>query len=79
LVLFYFASCKDDKKPNYQYMPNMYESVAYETYSESNAFNSPTGLKGKEGQLPPDGTIKEDLYLMNIQTQQKDITQQKQL
>jgi hypothetical protein len=39
-------------------MPNMYESVAYETYSESDAFNSPTGLKGKEGQLPPEGTIK---------------------
>ncbi len=52
------SSCKDDKKPNYQYMPNMYESVAYETYSESDAFNSPTGLKGKEGQLPVDGTIK---------------------
>ncbi len=52
------VSCKNDEKPNYQYMPNMYESVAYETYSESNAFNSPYGLKGKEGQLPPDGTIK---------------------
>ena len=52
------VSCKNDQKPNYQYMPNMYESVAYETYSESNAFNSPTGLKGKEGQLPPAGTIK---------------------
>lgn len=36
----------------------MYESVAYETYSESTAFNSPTGLQGKEGQLPPVGTIK---------------------
>lgn len=52
------SSCKSDKKPNYQYMPNMYESVAYETNSESDAFNSPTGAKGKEGQLPPDGTIK---------------------
>jgi mono/diheme cytochrome c family protein len=52
------VSCKNDQKPNYQYMPNMYESVAYETYSESNAFNSPYGLKGKEGQLPPKGTIK---------------------
>lgn len=52
------SSCKDDKKPNYQYMPNMYESVAYETYSEADAFNSPTGLKGKAGQLPVDGTIK---------------------
>ena len=57
-IIFSLPSCKDDKKPNYQYMPNMYESVAYETYSESNAFNSPTGLKGKEGQLPPSGSIK---------------------
>ncbi|MDI9255816.1 MULTISPECIES: c-type cytochrome [Flavobacterium] len=52
------SSCKNDEKPNYQYMPNMYESVAYETYSESDAFNSPTGLKGKEGQEPADGSIK---------------------
>ena len=57
-IVVSFSSCKDNSKPNYQYMPNMYESVAYETYSESNAFNSPTGLKGKEGQLPPDGSIK---------------------
>jgi len=52
------SSCKNDLKPNYQYMPNMYESVAYETYSESKAFNSPTGLKGKEGQIPANGSIK---------------------
>ena len=52
------VSCKDSNKPNYQYFPNMYESVAYETYSESDAFNSPYGLKGKEGQLPANGTIK---------------------
>jgi mono/diheme cytochrome c family protein len=57
-IIVFFSSCKDNLKPNYQYMPNMYESVAYETYSESNAFNSPTGLHGKEGQLPPDGSIK---------------------
>ncbi|WP_309613821.1 cytochrome c [Flavobacterium sp.] len=57
-IVVSFSSCKDNLKPNYQYMPNMYESVAYETYSESDAFNSPTGLKGKEGQLPPDGSIK---------------------
>ncbi|RZJ33463.1 MAG: cytochrome c [Flavobacterium sp.] len=48
------TSCFNDKKPNYQYMPNMYESVSYETYSESNAF-----LRGGvEAQLPPVGTIK---------------------
>jgi mono/diheme cytochrome c family protein len=57
-IVLSFSSCKDNNSPNYQYMPNMYESVAYETYSESLAFNSPTGLHGKEGQLPPDGTIK---------------------
>jgi mono/diheme cytochrome c family protein len=52
------SSCKDKLNPNYQYMPNMYESVGYETNAESDAFNSPTGLKGKVGQLPPDGSIK---------------------
>jgi len=57
-IVVSFSSCKDDQNPNYQYMPNMYESVAYETYSESDAFNSPTGLKGKEGQLPAEGSIK---------------------
>jgi hypothetical protein len=57
-IVISFSSCKDDLKPNYQYMPNMYESVAYETYSESDAFNSPTGLKGKEGQINPTGSIK---------------------
>ena len=57
-IVIGISSCKNDQKPNYQYMPNMYESVAYETYSESNAFKSPYGLKGKEGQLPPDGAIK---------------------
>jgi hypothetical protein len=46
------SSCKDNLNPNYQYMPNMYESVAYETYSESNAFKN-----GKEGQLPAEGSI----------------------
>ena len=47
------ASCHNTERPNYQYMPNMYEAVSYETYSESGAFKN-----GKEGQLPPDGTIK---------------------
>jgi len=57
-IVISFSSCKDNGAPNYQYMPNMYESVAYETYSESTAFNSPNGFQGKEGQLPPVGTIK---------------------
>ncbi len=47
------ASCSSKDEPNYQYMPNMYQSVGYETYSESAAFPN-----GKEGQLPPAGSIK---------------------
>jgi mono/diheme cytochrome c family protein len=46
------SSCHNDKKPNYQYFPNMYEAVSYETYGESNAFKN-----GKEGQLPAEGSI----------------------
>lgn len=46
------TSCHDKGSPNYQYFPNMYESVGYETYSESHSFKN-----GKEGQLPPDGAI----------------------
>jgi cytochrome c5 len=46
------SSCHNNAAPNYQYFPNMYESVGYETYSESKAFNN-----GKEGQLPVSGTI----------------------
>lgn len=53
------SSCHDKLTPNYQYFPNMYESVGYETYSESKAFKD-----GKEGQLPVKGTIKRgfDVY-----------------
>ncbi len=47
------SSCHNNSKPNYQYMPNMYEAVSYETYSQSSAFKN-----GKEGQLPVKGTIK---------------------
>lgn len=51
-------SCQDTKKPNYQFFPNMYESVGYETYAESEAFNGVNQLQGQTAQLPPDGTIK---------------------
>ena len=47
------TSCHDNSKPNYQYFPNMYESVAYETYSESDAFKR----GGVAAQLPVPGTI----------------------
>ena len=46
------VSCFDASKPNYQYFPNMYESVGYETYAESNAFRN-----GIEAQLPATGSV----------------------
>lgn len=46
------SSCKDNLKPNYQYMPNMYEPVSYGTYSQADVFKG-----GKEGQLPAEGSI----------------------
>ncbi len=47
-----FFSCQDEKIPNYQYMPNMYEAVGYETYDE--VYFLP---KGTEALVPPENTI----------------------
>lgn len=47
------TSCFDKSKPNYQFFPNMYEPVSYETYSEHAIFPG-----GKEGLIPAKGTIK---------------------
>ena len=46
------SSCHNTSAPNYQYFPNMYESLAYEPYSEAKIFKG-----GKEGQLPAVGSI----------------------
>lgn len=46
------VSCFNDNKPNYQYMPNMYEPVGYETYGEYDVFEN-----GQEAKLPVEGTI----------------------
>jgi mono/diheme cytochrome c family protein len=46
------ASCQDDKQPNYQYMPNMYESVGYETYEKVEWLPN-----GSEALLPVDESI----------------------
>ena len=52
VMLVGLVSCKKDTRPNYQYMPNMYEPIGYETYQESDAF-----ANGVEAQLPAEGTI----------------------
>jgi mono/diheme cytochrome c family protein len=50
---FMATSCFDKEKPNYQFFPNMYEAVSYETYSEHNVFKG-----GVEAQVPAKGSIK---------------------
>ncbi|GAA4971887.1 cytochrome c [Algibacter aquimarinus] len=50
-VVLVAVSCKKDTAPNYQFMPNMYESAGYETYGEA-VF--PNGI---EAQLPAEGSI----------------------
>ena len=52
ILILSITSCFDPSKPNYQYFPNMYESVGYKTYQESDAF--PNGL---QAQLPVEGSV----------------------
>lgn len=49
IVLF---SCKNKRKPYVQYMPDMYESVAYEPYADKAVFKG-----GMEALQPVEGTI----------------------
>jgi len=46
------VSCFNDKKPNYQYFPNMYEPVSYETYGAYSVFPDE-----QEAMVPPDNTV----------------------
>lgn len=50
-VVFVATSCNKSTAPNYQFMPNMYESAGYETYGEA-AFPN-----GNEAQLPVEGSV----------------------
>ena len=53
LFSFIFQSCWIDKsKPNYEFMPDMYESLSYEAYSESPIFENELSAR-----LPVEGTI----------------------
>jgi len=45
-------SCKKDSRPNYQFMPNMYESVGYETYGAYEVFPGE-----QSAMIPVKGTI----------------------
>ena len=46
------SSCADKDDPNYQYFPDMYESLAYETYQEADIF-----VNEQVAMIPVEGTI----------------------
>lgn len=52
LLGFVAVSCQDKDDPNYQYMPDMYEPVSYETYGDYKVFEN-----GQEAKLPVEGTV----------------------
>lgn len=52
LIMIVIVSCKKDTRPNYQFMPNMYEPVGYETYGEYDVFPGE-----QSAMLPVEGTI----------------------
>ncbi len=54
IALIAMVSCKNDLEPNYQYMPNMYSPVGYETYGE---YNIEAFENGQAAKLPVEGTI----------------------
>ncbi|MEH6407885.1 MAG: cytochrome c [Leeuwenhoekiella sp.] len=51
-VFAVIISCQNTNKPNYQYMPNMYAPVGYETYGNYEVFPG-----GMEAMTPADGSI----------------------
>ncbi|EZH74370.1 cytochrome C [Aquimarina atlantica] len=52
VVMICVVSCQKDSKPNYQFMPNMYEPLSYETYGDYGIFPG-----GQEAMLPAEGSI----------------------
>ena len=54
LLAVTLQSCWGDKgAPNYEYMPNMYESLSYETYTENDIFeDNLTARLPVEGNIP---------------------------
>lgn len=52
LASFSLVSCFNNNKPNYQFMPNMYEPVGYETYGDYEIFPN-----NQEAMLPAEGSI----------------------
>lgn len=65
------VSCHNKSKPNYEFFPNMYRSIAYETYAESESFDGINQLNGQTAQLPVEGTIKRGYEPYEIENSQE--------
>ncbi|WP_026302486.1 c-type cytochrome [Psychroflexus tropicus] len=53
LIALTLISCNDETQRNYQYFPNMYESVPYDTYGEYEIFpEEQEALQVDEGTIP---------------------------
>jgi len=52
MIVLVSTSCKKDSRPNYQFMPNMYGPVGYETYGQYDVFPDE-----QSALLPVEGTI----------------------
>lgn len=58
-MAIFVSSCHNNAKPNYQYMPNMYEAVSYETYRRLMLSKMVKNFRLKEQSA-------EDMMFMNI-------------
>jgi len=53
LIALTFISCSDKRERNYQYFPNMYQSVPYDTYGEYEIFpEEQEALQVEEASIP---------------------------
>lgn len=53
IASFSLVSCFNKNKPNYQFMPNMYEPISYETYGDYEIFpNQMEAMHPVEGTIP---------------------------
>lgn len=52
ILIVGLQSCQNDSRPNYQFFPQMYESLSYEAYSAGELFD-----EEQTALLPPEGTV----------------------
>lgn len=66
-------SCKKDTRPNYQYFPNMYEPISYETYGAYEVFPGE-----QSAMLPVQGTIARGYSLFEYENTNEDFLRAKE-